>query len=163
MATSTSIACSARTASAAVSRIVSATPRVPRTSPSHPARKAVFPLLSIRSMEATYRSGMCSPRSATSFGLPTITSVPSTVPATPRPRSVEKSLGVTKVTSRSSAPRATALPIGCSDAASTDPTSSRKRSSGSSVTTSVRVIAPRVRVPVLSKMTVSTTFACSKT
>ena len=55
------------------------------------------------------------------------------------------------------------MPIGCSDAASTEPTRVRKRRSEPSTSIVASVMAPLVSVPVLSKTTVSMALARSKT
>ena len=58
------------------------------------------------------RSGICRPRSAASLGLPATTSTPSTLPMTPRPGISSTSLASGTSSPRSSAPSATAMPIG---------------------------------------------------
>ncbi len=141
------------TASGDASLMVSETERAPRTSPSQPAQKAVSPRPSITSRACAKRSGINRPASAINLGLPAVTSTSPTVPRTPRPGSAWNDSTGSSSMPRSSAPSATALPTGCSLAASTDATSRRK--SGSSLSTSLSVMTPRVSVPVLSKRTVS--------
>ena len=87
---------------------------------------------------------------------PTSTEWPSTDPTTPTPGTFRKSATSGSSPTSRRAPSATALAIGCSEAASTAPASrsTSPRVSPSSGVTSVSAIRPSVRVPVLSSTTV---------
>ena len=123
----------------------------------------MFPLLDMSSNLSVQRSTPAKPDSENSRGFPTMTVVLSTAPRAPLPWMDSKFSTAPSSMSSSSAPRTTALPIGCSEPDSSVPAILRNCARFPSVTTSTSVIAPRVRVPVLSKTTVSTPFARSNT
>ncbi len=135
----------------------------PGPAPSQPARKAVCPSSSMAARAAARSAGHLPPGLFQQAGAAHHTSTPSTVPRTPSPGTAANPLTAPRSIPSSSAPRATALPTGCSEAASTLPTRYRVRRRSSAVSRERRVIAPRVRVPVLSNTTVSTRRERSKT
>ncbi|MPM67994.1 hypothetical protein SDC9_114920 [bioreactor metagenome] len=176
-------------ASGLVGRIASATVMTPRAAPSQATTTAVRPAASASAAARASSGGnpalspvrrpLSSPvgRSllpptgcplsspASRVRRPTRTVRPSTVPRTPRPARLVKPSTSDSGPTRSSAPRATARAIGCSEAASTAPP---RRSTSSTVVpsaayASIRVIVPVVTVPVLSSTIVSTLRVDSRT
>ncbi len=156
---------SRRIASALVGLTASATTSTARASPSQATATAVCPASSAAALASARVAGSSMAHSVRSEVRPTRTAWPSTTPWTPRPGTFAKSSGVGSPPVRSSAAAATARAMGCSEECSRAPA---RRSASVSDTpsarwTAVRVIAPVVTVPVLSRTTVSTRRVVSST
>ena len=162
MTTSSPKPLSRATASADSGLTVSATPSTPTTCSSRTTTIGVRPA---RASSATRSAApsMDSPACSTSLVLPTATHSPSTRARTPSPGADWKLSVVARPMPRSIAPSTTALAMGCSLARSTDAASLSSSSSARPFKgrTSVRRGLPIVSVPVLSRTTTWSLWACS--
>ena len=132
-------------------------------SPSTSTKTTVSPRVSSADRRAASSTGDSHMDGAIQDGLPTRTARPATVPVTPRPANARKS--VDAVAGSGDAPPQSRSSTACSEADSTAAASARTFSPvsrPSAATTALTVSRPVVKVPVLSKTTVSTARVASR-
>ncbi len=150
---------SASTASFDSGRISSSIPTTPPTCPSTTTWRTVRPT---RSHSVANACGL-TPNSSSTRGPPTYTSWPWTFARAPRPGNASNADAGLVSTPRRRAPSTMARASGCSESASTEAANPRTRSTSNDPgATSMRMGWPFVSVPVLSKMTVSSSRARSR-
>ena len=140
---------------------MSAIPISPASFSSTATPTAVRPSSSSRAASASAPAASI-PSAARWRALPTVTRCPSTVALTPWPTAASNSLGSAISAPVASARSTTARASGCSERDSAEAASASRRSSGiPNASRSVTRGSPRVRVPVLSRTTVSSPSAVS--